>query len=80
MVHAVALRLALQSKDGGKLGGEVEADETYIGGKARFMHADKRERLNIKQGRSIAGKVAVMGLLERDRRGIAASVPKCCRA
>ena len=59
------LRLALQSKSGGKLGGEVEADETYIGGKARNMHAGKRKRLNVKRGRSIAGKVAVMGLLER---------------
>ena len=59
------LRLALQGEHGGKLGGEVEADETYIGGKARNMHKSKRERLNVKRGRSIAGKVAVMGLLER---------------
>ncbi|PYQ92444.1 MAG: hypothetical protein DMG02_01415 [Acidobacteria bacterium] len=42
-----------------------EADETYIGGKARFMHADKWRRLNVKRGRSVAGKVAVMGLLAR---------------
>lgn len=56
------LRLALESKHGGKLGGHVEADETYIGGKARNMHADKRKRLSVKRGRSIAGKVAVMGL------------------
>jgi hypothetical protein len=28
----------------GKLGGEVEADETFIGGNARNMHASKRER------------------------------------
>ena len=27
-----------------KLSGEVEVDETFIGGKARNMHADKRER------------------------------------
>jgi len=27
-----------------KLGGEVEADETFIGGKARNMHKSKRER------------------------------------
>jgi hypothetical protein len=59
------LRLALQAKGGGKLAGEIEADETYIGGKARNMHAGKRARLNVKRGRSIAGKVAVMGLLER---------------
>lgn len=63
MLHR--LRLALQGKDGGKLGGEVEADETYIGGKARSMHEDNRKRLQVKRGRSIAGKVAVMGLLER---------------
>ncbi len=48
------LRLALQDKHtGGKLGGDVEADETYIGGKGRFMHADKRKRLNMTRGRSI---------------------------
>jgi hypothetical protein len=64
MLHR--LRLALQDEQtGGKLGGEVEADETYIGGKARNMHKSKKERLNVKRGRSIAGKIAVMGLLER---------------
>ena len=59
------LRLALQAKDGGKIGGEVEADETFIGGKARNMHKVKRDRLGISQSRSMIGKVAVMGLLER---------------
>ena len=64
------LRLALQDRStGGKLRGHVEADETYIGGKARFMHADKRKRLQVKRGRSIAGKVAVMGLLQRHTAG-----------
>jgi transposase-like protein len=63
MLHR--LRLALQGENGGKFDGEIEADETYIGGKARNMHKSKRERLNVKRGRSIAGKVAVMGLLER---------------
>src|SRR5262245_57179880 len=52
------LRLALQGEDGGKIGGEVEADETYIGGKGRFMHVSKRKRLNMTRGRSIAGKTA----------------------
>ncbi len=59
------LRLALQSDRGGKLGGSVEVDETFIGGKARNMHVAKRKRMGISQGRSMAGKVAVMGLLER---------------
>jgi transposase-like protein len=40
-------------------------DETFIGGKARNMHATKRRRLGISQSRSMIGKVAVMGLLER---------------
>src|SRR5271170_3995276 len=36
-------RLAMQDNEtGGKLGGEVEVDETFIGGKARNMHKEKR--------------------------------------
>jgi len=62
------LRLALQSANGGKLDGHVEVDETFIGGKARNMHAAKRRRLGISQSRSMIGKVAVMGLLERHRK------------
>ena len=61
MLHRI--RLAMQAEDGGKISGEVEVDETYIGGAARFMHAEKRKR--VKPGRSLTGKVAVMGLLSR---------------
>ena len=63
MLHRI--RLAMQDTNGGKLGGDVEVDETFIGGKARNMHAAKRKRLGISQSRSMIGKVAVMGLLER---------------
>jgi transposase-like protein len=61
------IRLAMQDErgGGGKLGGEVEVDETFIGGKARNMHRRKREALGITQSNSMAGKIAVMGLLER---------------
>ena len=45
------------------LGGEVEADETFIGGKARFMHKSVKARKIT--GTGGAGKTAVMGLLER---------------
>lgn len=54
---------------GGKLGGEVEVDETFIGGKARNMHASKRCKLGISQSRSMVVKIAVMGLLERHGEG-----------
>src|SRR5678816_1530276 len=54
------LRLALQAESGGKLGGEVEVDETFIGAKSRNMHAAKRKRLGISQSRSMVGKTAVM--------------------
>jgi transposase-like protein len=60
MLHRV--RLALQ-EEASIFGGEVEADETYIGGKARFMHKERHDR--IITGTGGAGKMAVMGLLER---------------
>jgi transposase-like protein len=63
MLHR--LRLAIQAKSFDKFGGTVEVDETYIGGKARNMHASKRNRLQMSQRRSMVGKVAVMGLLQR---------------
>jgi transposase-like protein len=57
------IRLALQLGSFQKLTGEVEVDETFIGGKARNMHADKRaERIHGTGGKD---KVAVMGFLER---------------
>lgn len=46
-----------------KLSGIVEADETYIGGKAENMHAKKkRERI---RGRGGVGKVIVVGVMAR---------------
>lgn len=63
MLHRI--RYALQVETNGKLSGTVEVDETYIGGKARNMHAKVRKARNVKQGRSTAAKTAVMGLIER---------------
>jgi transposase-like protein len=63
MLHR--LRLAIQAKSFDKFGGNVEVDETYIGGKARNMHVAKRKRLGMSQSRSMLGKVAVIGLLNR---------------
>jgi len=61
MMHRI--RVAMH-KRGLKLGGEVEVDETFIGGSARFMHKGKRAA-KIKGGTGGVGKIAVMGLLER---------------
>jgi transposase-like protein len=61
MLHRI--RLAAQNKTFNKLAGEVEVDETFIGGKARFMHADKRaEKIT---GRGPDGKAIVAAVLER---------------
>jgi transposase-like protein len=48
------------------LSGEVEVDETFIGGKARNMHVDKRERRITGTGGK--DKTAVMGIMERGGR------------
>jgi len=57
------IRLAMQTGTFQKLSGQVESDETYIGGKARNMHKWRKAR-EIK-GRGTAGKAIVMGILER---------------
>lgn len=57
------IRLAMQDEARGMFSGKVEVDETFIGGKARNMHKDKRnEKIT---GTGGMGKTAVMGLLER---------------
>ena len=56
MLHRI--RLSHQGMNGGKLAGEIEVDETMIGGKARNMHAFKRKNNPFK-------KAVVMGVLKR---------------
>src|ERR1700751_5268282 len=63
MLHRI--RLAMQDGSIEKFSGRVEADETFIGGRARNMHADKKAKI-LTKGRGAIGKVAVMGLLERN--------------
>ncbi len=62
MMHRI--RLAMRDGNlGSKFSGEVEADETFIGGKARNMHAAKRQ-LRI-TGTGTKDKVPVMGIMKR---------------
>lgn len=63
MLHRV--RLAMQDDyTGGMLGGEVEVDETFIGGKVRNMHKERKFRAQ-KSGGQKGDKTIVLGILER---------------
>jgi transposase-like protein len=55
------------------LSGEVEADETFIGGKARNMHVAKRQRRITGTGGK--DKTPVMGILERGGKVRATVIP-----
>lgn len=55
------IRLAMQNGTIEKMKGHVEVDETFIGGKARFMHKGKRKA----KGTGPVAMTPVMGLLER---------------
>jgi transposase-like protein len=79
MLHR--LRLALQSGSVVKVGGsgsEIEVDETFIGGKARNMHKERRARLH-HYGR-VGDKAIVMGILERRGKVHAKVVPDTKKA
>lgn len=72
MLHRI--RLAMQDDFfGSKLGGEVEVDETFIGGKARNMHLSERKRRIT--GTGGADKTIVLGMLERGGRVRAKVMP-----
>lgn len=60
MLHRI--RLAMRTGTFEKLAVEGEVDETFIGGRGRFMHRADRERKIT--GTGAAGKATVMGLLE----------------
>ena len=78
MLHRI--RLAMQDGSIEKFSGKVEADETFIGDRARNMHADKRAKTkSLQKGRGYIGKVAVMGLLERNspERGVEYKTARC---
>jgi hypothetical protein len=63
MLHRI--RLAMQTGSFSKMTGEVEADETFIGGLAKNMHKHKREKAIT--GTGGAGKTVVIGILQRSR-------------
>jgi len=68
MLHRI--RLAMRSGSLMKIGGPgstVEADETVIGGKLKFMHKSRRDRMGLGLGDGYQkNKTMVMGVLDRD--------------
>ncbi len=63
------IRLAMQDESTEKFTGDVEADETFVGGRARFMHHAKRERVLKGRHSGMIGKIAVAGVLRRGTDG-----------
>jgi len=73
MLHRI--RLAMQTESFVRLSGEIEVDETFIGGKARNMHAADRKRKAVKRGGKGSGKTPVFGMIERGGKVKAQVVP-----
>ncbi len=63
------------SKIGGE-GNELEVDETFVGGKVKNMHRDRRIRFAAQEGFAGAttGKTIVQGILDRNMRKVRATV------
>jgi transposase-like protein len=70
MAHLI--RNELMQQDGEALSGEVEADETYVGGRPRYRHTSKT-------GRGTK-KAPVFGMVERSGRVVAMAVPNVQKA
>jgi transposase-like protein len=70
MSHRIRLAMETESFEN-PLSGEVEADETYVGGQAKYQHESKRKHI----GTGGAGKAVVMGLLERHGEVRARTIP-----
>ena len=66
------LRKYMDVLNQGQLKNEVEIDETFVGGRNRNRHKDKR--VEKCQGRSFKDKVPIFGMLQRDGRLIAKAV------
>ncbi len=61
MCHKI--RTALIEKDMGKLGGIVEVDESFIGGKDKNKHWDKKDRLP--REHRLSTKTPIIGAISR---------------
>ena len=83
MLHRIRLAMKDESFGSkfGKNGGEVETDETFIGGSMRNMHKSRKAAMFAKRSETVdsqgfkhLGKTAVHGMLDRDERKVRAAV------
>jgi len=74
MLHRIreAMKSGSFAKLGGSDSGPIEIDETYVGGKAKNMHRERRIRFN--QNRGTHGKASVFWMLDREARQVRAKV------
>ncbi len=72
MLHR--LREVMHPASAPKLSGEIEADETFVGGKVQNMHRRSKRNLQAKNDGNW-GKTVVLGLLEREGHVRAAVAP-----
>jgi hypothetical protein len=82
MVHATTTQTRLTGRLLVKMGGkdnEVESDETFVGGRAKNMHASRRAQFKAARESSMTGdanlvnKAAVWGVLDRESRKVRAT-------
>lgn len=78
VTYKTAWRILMQfrrllKQDDGLLSGIIEADETFVGGKNKNRHRDKKVANS--QGRSFKDKTPVLGLIERGGRAFAQVIP-----
>jgi transposase-like protein len=80
-LRLVLKALNLGTKMGSNDGGEVEVDESFVGGKLRNMHRSRANKLNkTKQAQGYENRVhhenktAVLGILDRESRQVRAKV------
>ncbi|MCZ6835551.1 MAG: IS1595 family transposase [Planctomycetota bacterium] len=63
MLHRI--RLAMQTPTYRKIRGEVETDESFVGGRLKFMHKHKQAKVKAEFGPKGMNKTVVQGMFER---------------